>query len=89
MKAKLFTPLNSEKKPTSGLAEFPPEAGRQNGLKFPRKAAGEPRQRRGEPNFAFTNWRCILKIARTEFCPRRAERGSGVTVQNERLRRAQ
>jgi len=23
-----------------------------------------------------SNWRCILKIARTEFCPRRAKRGS-------------
>jgi len=23
------------------------------------------------------NWRCILEIARTEFCPRRASRGSG------------
>jgi len=35
-----------------------------------------------------TNWRCILKIARTEFCPRRAKRGSGVAGQNVRLRRA-
>jgi hypothetical protein len=26
-------------------------------------------------------WRCILEIARTEFCPRRAERGSGVAGQ--------
>ena len=32
--------------------------------------------------------RCILKIARTEFCPRRAKRGSGVAGQNVRLRRA-
>ena len=23
-----------------------------------------------------SNWRCILEIARTEFCPRRAQRGS-------------
>jgi hypothetical protein len=34
-------------------------------------------------------WRCILEIARTEFCSRRAERGSGVGGgQNVRLRRA-
>jgi len=30
----------------------------------------------GEPMTSFPNWRCILEIARTEFCPRRAVRGS-------------
>src|SRR3990167_4556486 len=28
------------------------------------------------PNLHFLNWRCILEIARTEFAPRRAKRGS-------------
>jgi len=42
----------------------------------------------GWPMTSFPNWRCILEIARTEFCPRRAERGSGVAGQNVRLRRA-
>ena len=38
-----------------------------------------PRLRRGEAtssNLHFPIWRCILKIVRTEFAPRRAKRGS-------------
>ena len=27
-------------------------------------------------NLHLPNWRCILELARTEFCPRRAQRGS-------------
>jgi len=42
----------------------------------------------GEPITSFPNWRCILEIARTEFCPRRALRGSEwAGGQNERRSR--
>jgi hypothetical protein len=50
-------------------------------FKFPFKitAEAEPERSEGEAttlkNAEIVNWRCILKIARTEF-PRRAERGS-------------
>ena len=47
--------------------------------KNPFQILAESRQRRDEAtsaNLLFPNWRCILEIARTEFAPRRAVRGS-------------
>ncbi|PIY77882.1 MAG: hypothetical protein COY83_02725 [Parcubacteria group bacterium CG_4_10_14_0_8_um_filter_48_154] len=48
--------------------------------KKPFQILAERRGTRREVELSFlqnSNWRCILEIARTEFCPRRASRGSG------------
>ena len=55
--------------------------------KIPYKSAAE-RSEAASSDLQNPVWRCILEIARTEFSPRRGERGSGVARQNVRLRRA-